>query len=200
MNEHERQDEPTMEGLKSLPRQKDPPPELFDRIVMSLKGQGLIGPRSSFTFQMLIRPLAVALILLVFLLSGLLLREWYGRGDDTSSNRPLFVLLLYGAETESSAGGEQVQEYSAWIRKVRESGRVATGEKLKDSARVLQLVDGNLEVRARFLEAQPQIVLGGYFLIEAVDYAEAVRIAAECPHLKYGGLIELREIETTTGG
>ena len=38
-------------------------------------------------------------------------------------------------------------------------------------------------------------IVGGYFLIEAVDYDEAVQICRSCPHLKYGGRIELREID-----
>jgi hypothetical protein len=40
-------------------------------------------------------------------------------------------------------------------------------------------------------------VIGGLFAIKADDYEKAVEIARECPHLKYGGRIELREIEPT---
>ena len=46
-----------------------------------------------------------------------------------------------------------------------------------------------------FIEAKE--VIGGYFAIEAADYDEAVRLSSDCPHLKYGGRIELREIQPT---
>jgi hypothetical protein len=42
--------------------------------------------------------------------------------------------------------------------------------------------------------AEAKEVIGGYFVIQAADYAEAVRLSTECPHLRYGGRIELREI------
>ena len=40
-------------------------------------------------------------------------------------------------------------------------------------------------------------MIGGLFTIKAADYDEAVEISKECPHLKYGGRVELREIEPT---
>jgi predicted anti-sigma-YlaC factor YlaD len=38
--------------------------------------------------------------------------------------------------------------------------------------------------------------LGGFFLIQA-DPAEAFRIARECPHLRYGGTVQVRRIQPT---
>ena len=43
--------------------------------------------------------------------------------------------------------------------------------------------------------AEAKEVIGGYYLIAASDYAAAVKISEGCPHLKYGGRIEVREIE-----
>jgi hypothetical protein len=37
--------------------------------------------------------------------------------------------------------------------------------------------------------------LGGFFLVEAPNYNAAVEIARQCPHLEYGGTIEVREID-----
>ena len=45
--------------------------------------------------------------------------------------------------------------------------------------------------------AEAKEVIGGYFTIEAADYNEAVEICSDCPHLTYGGRIELREVEPT---
>ena len=37
-------------------------------------------------------------------------------------------------------------------------------------------------------------LVGGYYVIEAADYAEAIEIAKTSPHLRFGGRIEVREI------
>jgi hypothetical protein len=39
-------------------------------------------------------------------------------------------------------------------------------------------------------------IIGGYFLIEAASYDEAVEIALSCPHVDLGR-IEVREVELT---
>jgi hypothetical protein len=36
--------------------------------------------------------------------------------------------------------------------------------------------------------------IGGYFIIRARNMDEAMKIATECPHLKYGGKIDIRPI------
>ena len=45
--------------------------------------------------------------------------------------------------------------------------------------------------------AEVKEALGGYFAIKAVDYDEATKISKGCPHLKYGGWIELRKVDST---
>ena len=40
-------------------------------------------------------------------------------------------------------------------------------------------------------------MLGGYFMIEAANYDEALRLSRDHPHLAFGGTIELRQIEPT---
>ena len=44
-----------------------------------------------------------------------------------------------------------------------------------------------------FVEAKD--LIGGYFMIDAVDYAEAEKIAETCPHLTGNQWIEIRRIE-----
>ncbi len=36
--------------------------------------------------------------------------------------------------------------------------------------------------------------IGGFFLIDAQNYDDAVEISRECPHFSYGGWVEVREI------
>jgi hypothetical protein len=43
--------------------------------------------------------------------------------------------------------------------------------------------------------AESKELLGGFFLIAAADYGAACRTAESCPHFKYGGSIEIRQID-----
>ena len=43
-------------------------------------------------------------------------------------------------------------------------------------------------------------VLGGYFLVEAANYEEAVKIARDCPGLEYNSTIELRQVDPNVPG
>lgn len=88
-----------------------------------------------------------------------------------------------------------IARYQAWSAQVAQAGKLAGGEKLKDEGgRHLTAAQGKLVVRdGPFAEAKE--VIGGYFLIEAADYDEAVRLSSDCPHLELGGRIELREID-----
>jgi len=38
-------------------------------------------------------------------------------------------------------------------------------------------------------------ILGGYFTVTADNYEAAVKRAGECPHLEFGGTIEVREVD-----
>jgi hypothetical protein len=61
--------------------------------------------------------------------------------------------------------------------------------------RVLQKQNGKLSViDGPFAEAKE--VLGGFFVIEAANYDEAVEAAKTCPHMEFG-TIEVRQIEKT---
>ncbi len=111
-----------------------------------------------------------------------------------------FILLLHEDPNGfSEASPEEMQsvvgEYFAWRDKLMQSGQLVGGNKLKDEGgRDLSLHSGQLRVvDGPFAEAKE--VMGGYFIIAAPDYDEAIEVASSCPHLKYGGRIELREID-----
>lgn len=111
-----------------------------------------------------------------------------------------FILLLHESPTAfDGVSAEEIQrviqEYGAWRQKLADEGRLAGGEKLEDgTGRQLVADDGRIQVTdGPFAEATE--VIGGYFMIEAEDFDEAATISRECPHLRYGGRIELRRIE-----
>jgi hypothetical protein len=113
-----------------------------------------------------------------------------------------YMLLLH--ENPSGFEGlspDEIQkvigEYVAWRSSLAENGRLAGGKKLRDEGgRWLTKENGKVRViDGPFSEANE--VIGGFFLINAADYDEAVEISRSCPHLVYGGRIELREVEPT---
>ncbi len=111
-----------------------------------------------------------------------------------------FLLLLHEAPADfSGVSAEEIQsiiaEYSAWREDLINRSLFVGGQKLKDEGgQHLVAKNGNAQVTdGPYSEAKE--VLGGFFMIEANDYAAAVQISKECPHLKYGGRIELREVD-----
>ena len=111
-----------------------------------------------------------------------------------------FMLLLH--DDPRSGGGaspEEMQkiigEYVAWRRGIEAQGKMLGGEKLGDEGgRVLSQANGEVRVvDGPFAEAKE--VVGGFFMIEAADYDEAVALSQDCPHLVYGSRIELRQID-----
>ncbi|MCH9649362.1 MAG: YciI family protein [Deltaproteobacteria bacterium] len=111
-----------------------------------------------------------------------------------------FILLLHENPSDfSDVSPDEIQaiigRYSAWREKIAAEGHFVDGHKLADEGgRSLTRTEAQLRVvDGPYSEAKE--VLGGLFVIEARDYDHAVEISSGCPHLEYGGRIELREID-----
>ena len=107
---------------------------------------------------------------------------------------PQFVLMLRDSGAfPTDISPEEIQQilerYGAWSARLQ-----ASGQKLKDGeGRVLARKESGLSI-VDGPYAETREVLGGYFLINAADYDEAVRLSEDCPHLDFGS-IEIREVE-----
>ena len=85
--------------------------------------------------------------------------------------------------------------YMAWADRMRAEGRLKGGEKLTfDAGKVMRPKNGKVTVTDGPYAESKELV-GGYFAISAKDYDEACRIAESCPHLGYGGTIEVRQVD-----
>jgi len=86
-----------------------------------------------------------------------------------------------------------IKRYIAWGQRLREAKRVISSEKLRDGeGRVVARKDDKpLATDGPFAESRE--LVGGFYLIEARDYDEAVQLVADCPHLEFGS-IEIRQI------
>jgi len=100
------------------------------------------------------------------------------------ANQSEFVLLLYAGD-ETPATPSQRDEYSAWAQSIAAQGTTISGfELVEPSEQIAVLPDTPGSVPP----PQPR----GFFVVRARDLADAQRIAATCPHLRYGGQIVLR--------
>jgi hypothetical protein len=112
-----------------------------------------------------------------------------------------YMLLLhqvpnYNADLPREQMMEVVKRYMAWADELRQKGRMVGGEKLAaGGVRHIKVKDGK-PVASDGPYAEAKDVIGGYFVIEAADHAEAEAIARGCPHLwSDTNWIELRPID-----
>lgn len=112
---------------------------------------------------------------------------------------PKYFLLLHEKEgrfTQFSPEEIQnvIEEYHAWGQGLEKSGNLLLSHKLtEDAGRSLSGSEEGMIVDGPFSETKE--VIGGVFLIEAEGYDQAVDLCRDCPHLGYGGRIEVREVE-----
>ncbi len=110
-----------------------------------------------------------------------------------------FVLFMRGGALEfANYSPEQIQQaiqkYEEWARSLIQQGKLRGGDKLRDDGgRRVHVQNGRVVVDGPFPETKETI--GGYYLIEAADYAEATEIAKGCPIFAAGGSVEVREVE-----
>lgn len=110
-----------------------------------------------------------------------------------------FMILLYGQpENWANMSPEQMQQamikYMAWGKKLRDQGRYISSHKLTDGAgRVLKGKNDLRVTDGPFTEGKE--FLGGYYMFTADTYEQAIDLSRDHPHLEYGGIVEVREIQ-----
>ncbi len=112
-----------------------------------------------------------------------------------------YICLAYEEESKLNALSRPEwdalrEETLAYVDSLRESGRLIATEALQSAsaAASVQVRNGRSSVTdGPFAETKEQ--LGGFFLIEAADLNEAIRIATKWPSARIG-TIEVRPVET----
>jgi len=101
-----------------------------------------------------------------------------------------FVLLIRG-EPRVPAGSEArlVTEYTQWARGLADQGRLTTAEKLVDTGGAWV---GEPPRPSKDLARAP---IGGFFVLRARNLQDAVALARGHPHVRYGGMIEVRAVD-----
>jgi len=88
-----------------------------------------------------------------------------------------------------------MKDYIGWVEEMSANGKYLGGEKLlADGGKVVTNKTGNIEVHdGPFAEVAE--VLGGFMVIDAGDYDEAVEIARSHPHMKHNETIIIRQTD-----
>lgn len=140
---------------------------------------------------------AAALFMLIGgLASWLLFHDGTERSSPPAS-RSVYMLILHEPAgllkpMTPARRRELVQEYTAWAGQLAGDGLLVDGRKLGEEAGWI-LRPGSRREAMRPLDDVGGVA--GYFLVHADTYAEALTTAESCPHLGYGGWIEIRRID-----
>jgi hypothetical protein len=85
-----------------------------------------------------------------------------------------------------------VSEHRAWAEQLRHEGRLVVADKLTDD-------DGQSVPTVPVSNSPaPTERIGGFFLIRARDFDDAVHVAKDAPTIRYGGRITVRQIDNPT--
>jgi len=107
------------------------------------------------------------------------------------------MLLFRGTAWEQIGKSDEelreiVDGVNAWFAKLEGEGRLAGGRPLFDRSVVLSGENGRSVTDGPFPEAKEAI--GGYIVVKADSFEEAVEIARGNPMMKHGLMTEVREI------
>lgn len=188
--------DPDVPELAGLPGESPPPAHLERRVVAALRREGLLSASrpGGAPWKAAWISITAAAAAAVLVGSG----WWLGSRSAGGAvpEEPNFVLLLREDESFRTAPADQemdrVAEYKGWAFGEHEHGAVVGGMKLGEEAAVLAGPghDGGARPESRLPGG-----VAGLFLVRARDMPEARELAESCPHLRYGGIIEVRPIE-----
>ena len=148
-----------------------------DRLVAVLRERGLLRARRR---RFAIPALAAAAALVLAAVWLMTPRQPAG-----APSPPRYVLLLYaGTDSGEGTAAARRREYAEWARSVASGGVAISGEELAGESRTLGAVPS----------PAPDPVPRGFFVVAAPDLDAAARIAATCPHLRYGGRIVIQRV------
>jgi hypothetical protein len=110
-----------------------------------------------------------------------------------------YLIMIYGKESDwenisPERAGEIMGAYNAYTAKLKAAGVHIAGDELRPvaDAKSIRGPGGLKVVDGPYVDTKEQ--LGGYYLIEAPNEAEALKWAKQCPTTMHGGGMELRAI------
>ena len=114
--------------------------------------------------------------------------------DERSTNE--YMMLFRGGHWDEGVSAEEVQrrmrEVMAWFDGLKESGKVKCGQPLGPDRVTLSGAKRSSVQDGPFVESKEAV--GGYLIVHAGSFEEAVSMARSNPTLQYGITIEVRPV------
>jgi hypothetical protein len=106
-----------------------------------------------------------------------------------------YAFLLYKDEArwENTPEAERMEltnKHMAYAQALAQAGKMVAGEPL-EMTRTARTLSANGVVDGPYADTKEQ--LGGFYIVEAADEAEALELARQCPFTD-GGLLEMRPV------
>ena len=104
-----------------------------------------------------------------------------------------FAFLFHGGRGSESPEVMQsrMQQWFVWVEKLRKEGKYLSGEPLHEGGKKVT-GSGKIVTDGPFTEAKDMI--GGFFIVSAINYDEAVEMAKDYPDFNKGGTMEIRQV------
>lgn len=109
-----------------------------------------------------------------------------------------FMLIFHGGTDESTFPGAEAMQahmgkWIAWVDKLKKQGKYASGEPLLPGGKLVSGTHGKSVTDGPYTEGKE--VVGGYFIINASNYDEAVEITRQdYPDFEFGGSVQVRQV------
>lgn len=112
-----------------------------------------------------------------------------------------FMVIARGSLTAGMSPAAMqgvLEKYMAWTKGLAAQGKLDHGNKLQNgTGRVVGRKGGEKAAKPTITDgpfSETKEVIGGYWILNAADYDEAVKLVADSPHLAYGPL-EVRAVD-----
>lgn len=105
-----------------------------------------------------------------------------------------FMLIFHGGISPDSSPEEMqanMNKWMAWVDKLAKAGKYASGEALHPGGK---LVKGNVNTVTDGPYTEGKEVVGGYFIVNADSYEEAIALCDDYPDYAAGGSIQVRQV------
>jgi hypothetical protein len=111
------------------------------------------------------------------------------------TNTSQYLLLFRGTNWHRELSPNEIQEImgrtNAWFEKLSREGKMKSGQPLEGEGKTIAFKDGSV-ADGPFVESKESI--GGYVLLEAKDFDDAMEIARGNPMIPYGLTVEVRPV------
>ena len=106
------------------------------------------------------------------------------------------MLIFEGIKSNQEPSAQEMQDimakWMAWIDKLAKAGRYVEGEPLLPTGKI---ISGKNKTVTDAVFAEGNEIIGGYFIINAADYAEAVALCDDYPDFESGGSVIVCQVQ-----